>query len=560
MPQAFEKQRTLVQDILDFARQHEDAILALTSGACFGFSITPFRTGFLALFALVPLFILLEHCSAYRRLLVYTYLAAATFHIIIVHWVMMTPDLHLVIIAGAFLLLNPILYFIPIGLWNWIRKRVGFGWSILAFPWIWISFEYLRNSTEISAPIFALGYSQTYSLDILQMASYTGIYGVSLWVILINMLLFLLYRNIRSKRWKVSSLPAIMTLLAAMLVFILPKIYGEGVLRSEMSVSNQSSRKAKIAIIQPNIDPYIKWQNTSESQLKILQGMTAAAALQHPDLIVWPETAIPRYIYYSPQDSAFLNEIRLQVNSLGVNLLTGALDLMYYDPSRPYPASSKVDQSGRHYDVYNSSILLLPHTDSVQEYNKIVLVPFAERFPYAEEICSLTNANFIRWDFGIVGLGIGKRMTIFSSPAGDSAPVKFATVICYETLFPQLVSRFVRDGAQFIVILSNESWWGKTAGSIQHTQIDLLRAIENHRWIVRCSNGGASCFIDPSGHILQLTDMDVAKVLTSDIRPSDEATFYSAHGDLFAQACVILALCSVLIAPLVRIRKSNNIS
>jgi len=560
MAHALEKHRSLGHEILSFFRSYKEIILALTAGACFGFSMPPFRTGFLALFALVPFFILLERCSGYRRLFVYTYLTVATFHIIIVHWVLLTPDLHLVIIAACFLLLNPVLYVVPVGLWNWIRHQIGFGKALFAFPWIWIGFEYLRARTEVSAPIFALGYSESYSLDVLQMASFTGVYGISFWVILINILLFLLYRNIRSKKWAPSSVSSIVTVLITMLVYIVPRLYGEGILRSAQMSSTPGSQSMRISIIQPNIDPYIKWQNTSESQLKVLQTMTAEAARQGPDLVVWPETAIPRFIYFSPQDSAFLHAVRQQVDALGVNLLTGCLDLIYYDRSRPVPASSKWDTLGRRYDVYNSSILLQPHTENVQEYNKIVLVPFAERFPYAEEICSATNANFIRWDFGIVGLGIGKKMTIFDAPLRNSAEAKFATVICYETLFPEFVSDFIHRGAQFVVILSNESWWGKTAGSTQHTQIDRLRSIENRRWIVRCSNGGASCFIDPTGHILQLTDMDAATVLTQDIQPSSEATFYSAHGDVFAHFCLILAACSILIAAVKRLRTTKTIS
>jgi len=513
-----------------------------------GLSAPPFHTGFLAFIAFIPFFFLFETIKKYKRAFLYSFLTLATFHLSVCYWLPFTRDVYLSVVAVVALFINPTLYFIPIALWLFIQRTIGFRRSLLAFPWIWVSFEYFRSTTDLAGPIFTFGYTQAYSLDIIQIASIFGVYGISFWIVAINIILYLLLSNVITKKWKLYSGPSIATLLSIILIFMVPKLYGQKVLRSSEFHENHLAQSTRIAIVQPNIDPFVKWNSPVEPQLKLLQAMTAESCRDSVDMVVWPETAIPRYIFYSLEDLSFLNQIRCEADSLRINLFTGTLDLMYFDPSKPIPKSAKWNSTGQHYDIYNTAILLQPHHEEIQKHAKMILVPFAERFPYADQILNVANLNFIRWNFGTGGLGAGTRQTVFSYTSRDSVPVKFSTVICFESLFPQLVSSFVRKGAQFIVILSNESWWGKTEGSFQHCQMDIFRAIENRRWIVRCSNGGASCFIDPFGHILQLTPLDVSKIIKCNIQPSDEITLYTRYGDWFAGMCIAISLIVALVA------------
>ena len=523
-------------------------LLAILVGILIGFSEPPFHTGYLALVAFIPFFLLFENVTSYKKAFLYSYLMVAVFHLIPCYWLPLTRDFYLALVAALFLLVNPVLYFIPVALWLFVKRRAGFRWSLFAFPWIWVSFEYFRSITELAGPIFTLGYTQTYSLDIIQIASIFGVYGISFWILSINVLLYVLLSNVFTKKWNLLSVHSGITICGVIVIFFAPKFYGNWILQSSDVHKNEGTSPVRIAIIQPNIDPYVKWKSPAEQQLNLLQTMTAEACREPVDLVVWPETAIPRYIFYSPEDLSFLNQIRHEVDSLRINLFTGTLDVMYFDPFLPVPKSAKWNASGQRYDIFNTALLLQPNHEEIQKHAKMILVPFAERIPYAEQILNVANLNFVRWNFGTVGLGAGTRQTIFSCTSRDSLPLRFSTVICFESIFPQLVSSFVRKGAQFIVILSNESWWGKTDGSFQHCQLDILRAIENRRWIVRCSNGGASCFIDPFGHILQLTPLDVATNIKCSIQPLDEITFYTKCGDWFAGICIATSLIIVLIA------------
>ena len=154
------------------------------------------------------------------------------------------------------------------------------------------------------------------------------------------------------------------------------------------------------------------------------------------------------------------------------------------------------------------------------------LVPFAERIPYAESIPFLIEP--LRWGVGISNWGIGKDSTVFED---TNHHAKFLAMVCYESIFPEFVSSFVKRGAEFLVFITNDSWWGNTSGARQHCQYAVLRAVENRRWVVRCANGGISCFIDPLGKMYDKTQMYTEASIIRSIEPRTEQTFYTKHGD-----------------------------
>jgi len=147
-----------------------------------------------------------------------------------------------------------------------------------------------------------------------------------------------------------------------------------------------------------------------------------------------------------------------------------------------------------------------------------------------------------KWNFGLGGWNVGKSQTIFTIRASDGSTRKFSTMICYESIFPGFVADFVREGAEFLTVITNDSWWGRTSGPYQHIDIGILRAVENRRWVVQCGNGGISGFIDPAGRIHAPTPLFMRQVAVAEIGARWDLTFYTRHGDWFAHCCSFITL------------------
>ncbi len=224
---------------------------------------------------------------------------------------------------------------------------------------------------------------------------------------------------------------------------------------------------------------------------------------------------------------------------MGVPLLTGVPDIVVYAAPVEPPRGSKMLRDGTRYETFNSSILLLPGVDTVQKYAKTLLVPFAERVPYSDVLGFL---NAAQWNFGLGGWSIGRDTALFRLPLRGGDTAEFGNLICYESVYPGYVAGLVRRGARFLTVITNDSWWGNTAGPYQHRQFAVLRAIENRRWIIQCANGGISFVVDPSGRILTETEMFTRTALAADIGLPTGLTPYTRHGDWFAESCFVLSL------------------
>jgi len=192
------------------------------------------------------------------------------------------------------------------------------------------------------------------------------------------------------------------------------------------------------------------------------------------------------------------------MDSLGIPLLTGAPDYVWIHPDTV--------------NKYNAALFLRPHDYRVQTYYKMRLAPFSERVPFAEQLPFLESlAQKISRDVGDYTPGREVKVFDFTVPGpGGSAP--FSAIICFESIFPELVSSFVEAGAGFLVIITNDGWFGRTSGPYQHAQAAVLRAVENRVWIARCANTGVSCFIDPLGRMVRKTRLDEAVSIEQVVR------------------------------------------
>jgi apolipoprotein N-acyltransferase len=527
--------------------------LALASGILLGASFPPSPLHSLAYVGLIPLLVLAESVATVWRTLRFSYVAFLVFHVITLYWTggfVVGKDPWMMIAGGALLLIHPLFYVAVVGLYLLVRNIRGLFVALAALPFLWIAFEYSHALGEFSFPWITLGNSQAYDLPRAQIAAVTSVYGISLFILLFNVVGFVLVSKISTGRWPLRSSKTILTVLMLTAVYLIPWIYGK-VAMSRLE-PEQKNPNIKVGIVQPNIDPWEKWGSSGpnrwagfEKQLEILLASTRQLATEQPDLVVWPETAIPFRILL-PQNEIYLTWLRSQLDTLGIPLLTGLPSTVWYDSSEAPLTASRNPLGRGYYDDFNSATVFIPGQAVGSIYRKIVLVPFAERIPYAETFRFLIEP--FQWSVGIGMWGIGKDTVVFRLPRKDGGVTHFSTMICYESVYPNFVREFVKRGAEFLVIITNDSWWGKTPGAYQHASYASFRAIENRRWIVRVANGGISGLVDPSGVLMNATTLYSATTVTGLLQPRTEETFYARHGDVFAISCSAVAIVFVFFA------------
>jgi apolipoprotein N-acyltransferase len=291
-------------------------------------------------------------------------------------------------------------------------------------------------------------------------------------------------------------------------------IYGYGKMNAvdRQMIQNPS---LKIGLIQGNIDQSIKWDESFQKEtLKIYEKLSSRVAEGKPDLIIWPETATPFFFQDAKEYQPFILDIPKKTNAF----------LLFGTPSY------KIEKGKINH--YNSAYLISTSGELNGRYDKIHLVPFGEYVP-------MQNLLFF---IGSLGEGIGdfksgKEIFNFPLPQG-----KFGVLICFEIIFPDLCRKFVKDGADFLVTITNDAWFGRTSAPYQHFSIATFRAIENRVFIARAANTGISGFIDPKGRILKQGGIFTEEAMNGTIRLSSEKTFYTLYGDVFAWICSALSL------------------
>ncbi len=516
-------------------------ILSLSSAILLGISFPPFQFGVIACVAFVPFLILADSIESYGRFFRYAYFTFFVFSMLALYWVggfTHGKDPYLMIAGVALYLWEPLVLSIPAMVYFFVRKSLKSKYSVLAFPFIWITMEGLYALGELAFPWLTLGNTQTYNLEKIQFADITGVYGISFWVLVLNVLTYFLVKDVQS-----GILPKNRYYLAAviLMVYLLPNFYRV----DEHSFQNHEGKKINVGIVQPNVDPWNKWENANTflgrwMQSKHYLDLIGKHINKDIDLVVLPESAI---LLNLPAHYEQMQEFKTVIDSLNVSVISGYVRVQYYEPENAPPTSSAIKGSNIRYDSFNSIMFVEPNSKDVQSYSKMRLVPFAERIPYANKVPFLIEP--LRWGVGISNWGLANDSTIFESKNFGS---KFISMVCYESIFPEFISHFVNNGAEFLVFITNDSWWGNTSGARQHNQYAVLRAIENRRWVVRCANGGISSFVDPMGGMFDQTQMYTEAYISHQIEPLKNKTFYSIHGDWIARICASITIFILLIS------------
>ncbi|MCH7923446.1 MAG: apolipoprotein N-acyltransferase [Nitrospinae bacterium] len=388
----------------------------------------------------------------------------------------------------------------------------------LLAPLAWVVAELARAHVLSGFPWANLGYSQSSVLPVIQIADITGVYGVAFLIVLVNATIVELFENLSQSGTigLVRRKPGpsnVRLILSASLAVALTLGYGWTVLaRPERTVPPETP-KLRFALLQGNIPQDLKWDAASQQETVNLYTVLVSEVSRGPaapQLIVWPETAAP---FYFEQDGALQEKVRSVVRRTKVYHLVGAAGYEKIDGRVAY---------------YNRAYLLGPEGETLEHYDKIHLVPFGEYVPLSSVLFFVR-----RLAEGIGTFYAGERHTIFDIPQG-----RFGTLICFEVIFPNLVRQFVKGGAQFLVNITNDAWFGRSAASAQHLSMAVFRAVENRVPLIRAANTGITAVVDPFGRVVQATDLFVRTHVTETIPVvAEPGALYTRIGDLFAYAC-----------------------
>jgi apolipoprotein N-acyltransferase len=371
---------------------------------------------------------------------------------------------------------------------------------------LWVALEFLRTSLFTGFPWSLLGYSQHRTLPLIQMAAVTGVYGVSFMVLAVNAALA---RALLSwKRWSRLLAPL------ATAGLLVAGAAGYGWL---WPASDAETPAMRIAVVQGNIDQGVKWDPARQDQTLTIYGqLTREAARQRPQLIVWPEAAVPFFLREDRRQALVQDMAR----AAGAYLLVGAPDWRAGQPR-------------------NTAFLIGPEGRMLGRYDKRHLVPFGEYVPLQRLLFFVNPLAG-----GAIGtFAPGQEATVFSTPNG-----RFGVVICYEAIFPHEVREFFLGGADFLVNITNDAWFGRSAAPSQHLAMAAFRAVENRAYLIRAANTGISAIVAPDGRIVQASGLFTPAVLSGAIVPRAGESFYMRYGDLFAWGAVGGALTLVLAA------------
>jgi apolipoprotein N-acyltransferase len=490
------------------------------------------------------------------------------FHLITLNWTggyVHGNDPYMMIAGALTIILHPLFYCLPLGLFHFVRKKLGESAGLLALPFLWVGYEYSHSLSEWSFPWLTIGNSQSYDLARIQFISFTGIWGLSFWIIVINVAAYKLYRTLACRPEDLLPRRAIGIAAVLTMLYLLPSVVGTYVLSTAPPAGNApgpgpgtgpgtgqgtgqetgpvigpvTGMGITVGIIQSNVDPWEKWTRRGSDLASLYLGLTRRLIEEHPahapQIVLWPETAVTGFPLL-PGSRPILDRLKAGVDSMHVSVLTGIDHAeIYRDPSKAPPSARLSPMTGQRYDTFNAAAFIEPGAGEIPWYGKMKMVPIAERIPYADMFAFL---DFMRWGVGIGGWQIGPDTTVFTDRATGA---KFSAIICYESTYPGFVASFVRKGASFIALITIDSWWGKMSGAYQHKQIAVFRAVENRRWIARCAVGGISCFIDPYGRSNDDTELFTQRVLSRTIGTDDRLTFYTRHGDWLGEAALLAA-------------------
>lgn len=503
-------------------------LLPLITGVATAWAFPPFNMGQMAWLSLVPLLFAIENCAwgeAFRR----GYIAGLAFFGMTTWWIV-----HVSVPGAVATIAFLALYFgAAASSFAVVRARIaGTDDSVvrnLAAAVVgtacWTTLEWVRGWFLLGGfPWNFLGVSQWQAGPLIQFASVTGVYGVSALLCLVNYAFYFTIRRLVRQIGKPAPLRRLSwEFYVAMVLVALAFMHGIGEIRSGQE---QKTRSLRVGLVQPDIPQSLKFEPGEKQMiLSRLGDQTDVLLADHPDLIIWPETAMPWVIQNDRESVDLVTNILAKSKA---HLLTG-----YFDDRYP--------------KLYNAAILFTPQAHIGGVYRKIHLVPFGEFVPlrsiWAPLLKRVGPKDYNVDDF--FDMSTGDEYSIF-----EANGLRFGTVICFEDTLPDLYRRFVQRDVDFMVNLTNDAWF-KTSPELQmHLANAVFRAVENRRLLVRATNNGVTCVVSEHGFIRSHCVPFVQGSLSSELSLPTERTqtFYTRHGDVFVAGCAVIAVLGIGLA------------
>lgn len=501
--------------IIDFPPgKARDYLLAVLSGVLLALSFPKTEIAFFAWFAFLPLLYACGRKSP-KTAGKLGFVAGLVAYGGILYWINIVVTtygkLPLVASICAYLVLAAYLagfFFVAFYL---VRRAEQKGVPVaVAFPFLWVGLEFLRSFLLTGFPWASLGYSQYRILPLIQVADITGIYGISFLIVLANCVIYGIIKAVAGLKsgervaYPLKSASVFLVLLSLVLV------YGFVLMRHE-----QTGVPLKVALIQGNIDQGIKWDPAfMEQTISIYERLSRQAAAGGVDLVVWPESAAPFFFQEPGPPSDRITVLASEIRS----------PIIFGSPA--------FDDSGPRRRYFNSAFLVSAAGSVLGRSDKMHLVPFGEYVPLAKLLPFVHK----------LVVGVGDFSSGDAIVTLDPGKGKVGVLVCFEGIFPDLARRYVREGAQLLVNITNDGWYGRSSAPYQHLSMAVFRAVENGVPLVRAANTGITAIIDKRGHIVRQTALFEEGYLTGEVLLAEGGTVYTRIGDVFAIFCLVISL------------------
>ena len=496
-------------------------MLAVASGILLALSFPKFGNGLVAWIALVPLFVALAGARSTSHGFRLGYLTGAVSSLGIVYWtslvVVQYGGLSMPMGIAVMSLLCLALALFPC-LFGWMMAfwaRTGGSAALLLAPVAWVAMEFLRAHTLFNFSWCLLGYSQHALLPAIQVARFGAVYAVSF--VVASSSAAIAYAIVEPRRARRgAALAAAASLIAA--------VIADGM--SQLRTPIVESGRLTVGLVQAAIPQEDKW-NPEEAWTNFGHhvDLTRDAAARGARLVVWPESALPWLYVRNPAVAAQLQAL---TRELGVHLLFGNDD--------------REDGPGRRGRIWVGAKLLTPAGDVSLRYHKMRLVPFGEYVPI-ESVLTLGGRYSARVVDAVGAFTPGTEYAI-----GEVDGKRLGVSICYEAIFPDLLREFTVRGADLLVNITNDGWYGRTSAPHQHFAMAVFRAVENGKYLVRAANTGISAVVDPRGRVLEQTELFERRAIVREVPIVPGLTFYARHGDVFAWGCLAAAAALTAVA------------
>ena len=497
------------------------------------------HTGFLALFGIVPLLCMdrIATLTEKKRVWIYHYSAFVLWNAITTFWVC-----NATIGGGIFAVLANSLQMSTIFWLFRLSKKKFTGTLPYIFLMVtWIAWERFYFDAEISWPWLVLGNSFARTTWAIQWYEFTGSLGGSLWIWLTNLGIFGLLVSLSDGSWSTWNMKAKSAAVIGMTALLIAPPAISGAIGKEYKDSMHAEEMLDVLIVQPNIDPYNKFQALTQAQQNaILEGMITKEleyrkndSTAAPLLVLTPETFTSDIIVGQYERSRTWRRFTALLESYpNVNMLFGASAYDYINSQEAPSYTARNLGQGLWVESHNSA-LMIDGSRRTEIFHKSKLVVAVEHTPYPRFFCPIDNMLG-----GVMGRCVGQdEITLLNVEDIEGHKTPIGCAVCYESVYGEYYTDYIRKGARAMTIITNDAWWGDTPGYRQHLSYASLRAIETRRAIARCANTGISAIISPSGEIMKPTPWWEQAVIKGQIPLRDDITFFVSHGDITGRVC-----------------------